>query len=145
MTLKFEGLKAKRNFHTISNFAHFFQKYESTKLSTVQKFVTLLPIVKSQIFVRDLISYFCTFESSIKFNTVWKFCFGLRTFNISTSVCFEAFESTKTSSNEPVSSQKYEIGSRTKIVTLQHGLSRYTDGHITWKERFRESTWSGTS
>ena len=33
--------------------------------------------------------------------------------------CFEALESAKISSCEPVSSQKYENGYRTKFVTLQ--------------------------
>ena len=33
--------------------------------------------VKSQIFVRYLISYFRTFEKSAKFNTGWKFIFVL--------------------------------------------------------------------
>ena len=38
------------------------------------------------------------------------------------SFCFEALESTKISSHEPVSSQKYENGYRTKFVILQYIL-----------------------
>ena len=70
--------------------------------------------VKSQIFVRYLISYFRTFEKSTKFNAVWNifFCFGCPP--ISMSFCFEALQSTKISSYEPVSSQTYENGYRTK-------------------------------
>ena len=41
MTLKIDGLKVKRNSHMALNLAFFFQKYESTKISIVRKYVTL--------------------------------------------------------------------------------------------------------
>ena len=69
--------------------------------------------VKSQIFVRYLFSYFRTF----KFNTVWNF-FLLWDPRISMWFCVEALKSTKISSYEPVSSQKYENGYRTKICNF---------------------------
>ena len=43
--------------------------------------------VKSQIFVRYLISYFRTFEKSAKFNTGWKFIFVLRPSNFNVILC----------------------------------------------------------
>ena len=49
--------------------------------------VWVLPItVKSQIFVRYLISYFRTFEKSAKFNTGWKFIFVLRPSNFNVTL-----------------------------------------------------------
>ena len=115
--------------------------------------------VKSQIFVRYLISNFRTFEKRAKFNTGWWFIFVLTTKNkgrkkeartlrvedraveeswgvrkntVATQqnnifvltpsnfnvILFEALESTKISSYEPVSSQKYENGYRTKICNF---------------------------
>ena len=44
--------------------------------------------------------------------------FSLRDPRISTSFCFEALKSTKISLCEPVSSQKYENGYRTKICNF---------------------------
>ena len=70
-----------------------------------------LSTVKSQIFVRYLFSYFCT----LNFNTVISFGFEALECQRLIVVCHEALKSTKISSNEPVSSQKYENGYWTKI------------------------------
>ena len=60
---------------------------------------------------------FRTFEKSTKFNTGRKFISVLMPSNFNV-IFFEALESTKISSSEPVSSQKYENGYRTKIFNF---------------------------
>ena len=70
-------------------------------------------------------SYFRTFEKVQKFISYETF-FLLRGSRISASFCFEALETMKISSNEPVSSQKYENGYRTKICDF---TVRRTDIH----------------
>ena len=77
--------------------------------------------VKSQNFARYSFSYFRPLEKSTKFSTVWTFLFvEALNFNV---ILFlspsNSVKSTKISSCEPVSSQKYENGYRTKFVTLQ--------------------------
>ena len=99
-------------------------KVEQQKIPPKRKFRiclhhqdTLTDTVKSHIFVRYFISYFRTVEKSAKFNTGWKFIFVLRPSNFNV-ILFEALESTKISSYEPVSSQKYENGYRTKMCNF---------------------------
>ena len=57
------------------------------------------------------------------------------------SFCFEALESAKISSYEPVSSQKYENGYRTKFVTLQYLFFALLWGHLLYLafKRFKKS------
>ena len=46
------------------------------------------------------------------------------------SFCFEALKSTKISSCETVSSQKYENGNRTKVCNFtEHGFFLYLDSY----------------
>ena len=89
--------------------------------------------VKSQIFVRYLISYFRTFEKVLILKPYENF-FLLWDPRFSTSFYIEAFESTKISSYEPVSSQKYENGYRTKSCNFTVLL-------VTEKSR-REAHWN---
>ena len=86
--------------------------------------------VKSQLFVRYLISYFRTCEKvqNIIQDESLFFVWRPSNFNV---ICFEAVESTKFSSHEPVSSQKYENGYRTKICNFTiycwtHNLSTHS-------------------
>ena len=58
----------------------------SVCISHFFKIWKVLDTVKSQIFVRYLISYFRTFEKSAKFNTEWKFVFVLRPSNINVTL-----------------------------------------------------------
>ena len=57
---------------------------------------------------------FVLLKKSTKFNYVWNFLFALKPSNFNV-IFFEALESTKISSDKPVSSQKYENGYRTNI------------------------------
>ena len=82
------------------------------------------PTVKSQIFVRYLISYFVLLKK-YEFNTGQKFIFALRPSNFNV-IFYQALKSMKISSYEPVSSQKYENGYRTKMCnfTVQPGAMK---------------------
>ena len=72
---------------------------------------------KSQIFVRYLIRTFVLLKKELNLKPYENF-FLLWDPRFSTSFYFEAFESTKISSYEPVSRQKYENGYRTKICNF---------------------------
>ena len=78
----------------------------------------LVHFAKSQFFCTVLIFVHLYFWRSTKFNTVWFFSWDPL---ISMSFCFDALKSMKISSNEPVSSQKFEYGWSTgrKFVTVQ--------------------------
>ena len=83
------------------------QKYENGYSTKIYNF-TVLNFVLSYFWkkVRNLILYENVF-------LLWGHC-------IATSFCFEALKGTKNSSHEPVSSQKYEMGTGRKFVTLQY-------------------------
>ena len=82
-------------------------------MSTVRKIarwacLSSVPTVESQIFVRDLFSYFRTFEKSAKLDVRMKISFRFETLEFQCHFCFAALKSTKISSCKPVSSQTDE-------------------------------------
>ena len=93
--------------------------------------------VKSQIFVRYLVSYFRTFEKSAKFNAGWKYVFVWRPLNLNVILFWgprkyeNLFERTslfkyinfsakqeKEENKRDASSRKYENGYRTKMCNF---------------------------
>ena len=78
--------------------------------------------VKSQIFVRYLISYFRTFAKSAKFNTGRKFIFGLEAIEFQCNFVLRPSKVRKLVRTNQFQVKSTKIGTGRKFVTLQYVL-----------------------